>query len=320
MTNILRSKGYGEKDSNSIIDVYLGGELRGHKTHGLAPFPGFIRQDFSQYEPPKVVLDTQAMYLIEANGNPGICLGTKASDIAIKKAKQQGTSTAIIRNMFDWVRPGAIAQYVADHDMIAIVTNDGAGRSIAPPGGVDPTVGTNPIAYGLPTETEPLVVELASAKKAWGNVRVANKFGTPLPDKTFITKSGEFATAPNEVHSVLPFGQHKGFSLALLIEIMNGSMVGHHMMPDSNASSYSGDWSTNTGTITVFNPALLTDLDTYKQETTKAIDFIKSGTTLEGQQIRIPGENAREKMNKALELDSIDVQEDVWEEICSFEL
>jgi len=316
--SLLEAKGFNRHDADSIVEVYLGGELRGHKTHGLAPFPGFLRQDFSACKLPEVILDTPAMYFVEANENCGITLGRSAADIAIAKAKTGGCSTAIIRNMFDWVRPGAIAEYIANQDMIGIVTNDGSGRSIAPPGGVDPTLGTNPIAYGLPTEKEPLVVELATAKKAWGNVRVANKFGTDLPEKTFLTKDGNFAKDPKDVHSVLSFGEHKGFSLALLIEIMNGAMVGHNMMADSNASSYSGEWPTNSGTIMVYNPALFTDLDTYKEETTKALDFIKSGSTMPGVEIRIPGENASRKKARALQRGSIDVDNSVWNEILAF--
>jgi len=318
MLELLTSRGFTDSESKQIIDVYLGGELRGHKTHGLAPFPGFLRQDFSNLESPKVLLDTASTYFIEANGNCGITLGHRSAEIVIEKAKTQGSATALIRNMFDWVRPGTIAEYIAKQDMVAIVSNDGSGRSIAPPGGVDPTLGTNPIAYGLPTQYEPLVVELATAKKAWGNVRVANKFGTDLPEQTFLTKTGEFAKDPKDVHSVLPFGEHKGFSLALLVEIMNGAMIGHNMMADSNASSYSGEWPTNSGTIMVFNPALFTNLESYKIETSEALDFIRSGAKMPNNEIRIPGENAASKRKNIIEQGFVEIEDETWNEICSF--
>ncbi|MFN8015412.1 MAG: Ldh family oxidoreductase [Acidimicrobiia bacterium] len=317
MLEILHGLNYEHKDAEFIVEVYLGGELRGHKTHGLAPFPGFVRHDFSKCEKPKVLLDTHALYFVEANKNSGIVLGKYASDIIMEKARTEGTATAIIRNMFDWVRPGAIAEYIAKNNFVAIVTNDGSGRSIAPPGGFDPTVGTNPIAYGLPTNTEPLVVEMASAKRAWGNVRVANKYGIDLPEKTFLTDKGDFARDPKDAHSVLPFGEHKGFSLALLVEIMNGSMIGHSMMPDSDASSYANQWPANSGIITVYNPALLTSIDEYKNETTNALNYIRNTNHFEGQEIRIPGEHAT-KIRKASETNGfIEVPEEVWDEIKS---
>ena len=314
----LRNNGFSERNIKHIIDVYLGGELRGHKTHGLAPFPGFLKSDFSKCEPPKVLLDTPSTYFVEANENPGIIVGIDAAENVIAKAKQYGTANAFIRNMYDWVRPGAIAKYIAGQDCLAIVTNDGSGRSIAPPGGFDPTLGTNPFAYGIPTNGEPLVVEFASAKKAWGNVRVANKFGTELPKKTFLTNTGDFAIDPKDAHSVLPFGEYKGFSLALLIEIMNGSLVAHNMMPESDASSYQGTWPPNSGTIFVVDPSKFSDLNTFKTETQGAIDFIKSTTPKKGESIRIPGENAGQKDIEAYKNGEIEIDDEVWNEICSF--
>jgi len=68
----------------------------------------------------------------------------------------------------------------------------------------------------------------------------------------------------------------------------------------------------------VYNPALFTDLDTYKEETTKALVFIKSGSTMPGSEIRIPGENASRKKARALQRGSIDVDNSVWNEILAF--
>ena len=69
--------------------------------------------------------------------------------------------------MDSWLRPGAIAEYIADQGYLAVVTNSGGGTAVAPPGGFDPVLGTNPIAYGIPTTDGSLVVDMATAKLAW---------------------------------------------------------------------------------------------------------------------------------------------------------
>src|SRR4030095_9919641 len=113
--------------------------------------------------------------------------------------------------------------------------------SVAPPGGFDPTVGTNPIAYGIPTSDEPLVVDMATAKHAWGQVRLANKFGTPLPPDAFYDEQGNITRDGKEAYSVKAAGDFKGFALAILIDVMCGSFVDVPMQIKSKAgSSFAG--------------------------------------------------------------------------------
>lgn len=99
MTSVLKAKGYAEADIPFLIEMYLGGELRGHTSHGLASFPGFAKQDFSQLEEPEVVKETQAFFMLDAKGNPGTLVGKRAADEAIKRAKKQVTGTAMLKNM-----------------------------------------------------------------------------------------------------------------------------------------------------------------------------------------------------------------------------
>src|SRR6266702_844669 len=176
MHDVLAAKGYDETDIPFLIDMYLGGELRGHTSHGLASFPGFVSEALS-LDKPEVIKETHAFFMIDAKSNPGAIVGRRAADEAIARAKTEIAGFSMIKNMDSWLRPGAIAQYIADQGYVAIVINDGGGTSIAPPGGFDPTLGTNPIAYSIPTEDAALVVDMATAKRAWGQVRLANKYG-----------------------------------------------------------------------------------------------------------------------------------------------
>src|SRR5581483_7382289 len=121
MTNALKAKGYHSEDIPFLIEMYLGGELRGHGSHGLASFSGFVKQDFSGLEKPQVVKETSSVCIIDAKSNPGTLVGKRAADEAIRRAKKEIVGTTLIRNMDSWLRPGAIAQYIAKQGYMTLV-------------------------------------------------------------------------------------------------------------------------------------------------------------------------------------------------------
>lgn len=318
MKKVLVEKGYGQDDISFLIEMYLGGELGGHKSHGLASFPGFVKQDFSNLPKPEVIKATNSVFILDAKGNPGSIVGRRAADEAMARAKKEIIGTALIKNMDSWLRPGAIAQYIAEKGYMTIVVNDGGGTSIAPPGGYDPVLATNPIAYGIPTKGAPLVVDMATSKRAWGQVRLANKYGTKLPPDTFYNKKGEITRDPKEAHSVLPFGEYKGFALALMIEILCGSLVGmDNMMLDTNqaGSNFGVPLQERGGFILVIDPRQTSDLNTFKTANSELMDKIKSTSKLPGEEIRIPGEKASQLKASNSDDGRIEIPEELWAEI-----
>lgn len=322
MQLLLSDKGYSEEDTNFLVDMYLGGELRGHTSHGLASFPGFVKQDFSKQDEPVVLKETHSTFIIDAKSNPGALIGKRAADEAIARANKEVIGTALIKNMDSWLRPGAIAQYIAEQGYMTLVFNDGGGTSIAPPGGYDPVLATNPIAYGIPTNGAPLVVDMATSKRAWGQVRLANKYDTDLPEDTFYNNRGELTRNPKEAHSVLPFGDYKGFALAMMIEIMCGSLVGmDNMMLETNqgGSNFGVKLQERGGFILVIDPRQTTDLDTFKKANSELVEKIKATSKLSDEEIRIPGEQASKLQDEYLKNDSIDIPDELWEEIQALE-
>lgn len=320
MRATLQAKGFSEADTDFLIEMYLGGELRGHTSHGLASFPGFVKDDWSNLAEPEVIKETNALFMIDAKSNPGAVVGKRAADEAIKRAQKEAVGTAIIKNMDSWLRPGAIAQYIADQGFLAIVINDGGGTSVAPPGGYDPVLATNPIAYGIPTANESLVVDMATSKRAWGQVRLANKYGTDLPADTFYNDKGEVTLDPKAAHSVMPFGDYKGFALAMLIEIMCGSLVGmDNMMVDTNhaGSNFGVKLRDRGGFILVIDPSQTAGSSNFKGANSELVDKIKATHTLPGEIIRIPGEEAGRLQKERLETGEIDIPDELWQEISS---
>ena len=315
MTDALKAKGYTDSDIPFLIEMYLGGELRGHTSHGLASFPGFVKEDYSGLEQPEVIKETHAFFMLDAKGNPGAIVGKRAADEAMQRAKQEVVGISMIKDMDSWLRPGAIAQYVADQGFAVIVSNN-ASAATAPPGGFDPVAGTNPIAYGLPTKDGALVVDMATAKYAWGNVRLANKYGTDLPAESFYDDKGNVTLDPAQAWSVMPFGAYKGFALALLFEALCGGLNGMDMLVENTAKNKFGQKTPRRGAfILVIDPAQTVGLDAFKQANSEYIQKIKATRPRKGERIRIPGDESAAVQSAKLKEGSIEVPDGVWKEI-----
>jgi L-2-hydroxycarboxylate dehydrogenase (NAD+) len=316
MTKVLLQKGYAKDDIPFVINMYLGGEQRGHTSHGLASFVSFAQSDTEEHEESVVLKDTHALFALDAKGASGNVIGKRAADEAVKRAKTEGIGTVLIKDMDSWLRPGAIAEYIAAQGYVAVVINSGGGTSVAPPGGFDPTLGTNPIAYGIPTADEPLVVDMATAKHAWGQVRLANKYGTPLPPDAFYDEKGNITRESAEAYSVKAFGGYKGYALALMIEVMTGSLVGVPMMIESTAgSTFAGKLPRRGGVIMAFDPANIVDIEEFKKQNSELLAKVKKSQALPGEEIRIPGVEAGKRKTASEANETVDIPDELWKEI-----
>lgn len=317
MHDVLGGKGYAEADIPLLIDMYLGGELRGHTSHGLASFPGFAKAERVSVKP-EIIKDTPACFYVDAKSGNGALIGKRAADEAVARARQNVTGTAIIKNMDSWLRPGAIAQYVADQGYVAIVCNSGGGAAVAPSGGYEAVTGTNPLAYGIPTTEGSLIVDMATSKRAWGQVRLANKYDTDLPEDTFYDSEGNITLDPKKANSVKSFGGYKGFSLALLIEVLCGALVGMDMLVQSDAGNKFGQKMPDRGAfILVIDPEQTIGLEAFKQATAAYLEQIRQSKPLPGQHVRIPGDEAGQKQAQHLREGYIEIPDELWEEIRS---
>lgn len=319
MKNILFAKGYNADDVPFLVEMYLGGELRGHTSHGLASFPSFAKASYSPSTEAKAIKETDSCFFIDAKSNIGAVVGKRAADEAIRRAKKSIVGSAIVKNMDSWLRPGGVAEYIANQGFVALVFNNGGEAAVAPPGGYDPVTGTNPIAYGIPLSSGTLVVDMATSKRAKGQIRLANKYGTALPPDSFYDNQGNITIDPKEAYSILPFGEYKGFALALFVEMLCGSLVGMPTMIEADPSntSFGGKTPERGAVILVIDPEQTVGLEKFKQANEELIERIKSTRNRKNEQIRIPGEKAAAEMAAKQKNDLLEIPDELWAEIQS---
>ena len=300
---------------DAIVDEFLEGELQGKLSHGLMAFPSFLKKvNYYINKKYKILIKKKALIVMDADGLPGSYLGIILADDLIKIAKTEGVAIGFIKNMASWKRPGSIAQYIANKKMVAFVINNGGESMVAPPGGYDPIIGTNPIGIGIPTTDEPVVVDMATSKRAWGEVRKAIKDKIDLPKESYYTSKGEFAVNPEDTYSAIPSGDYKGFALGLFIEIMTGSFLGREMNTKKARNDYQSI--PRGGMIIVMNPAITSNLKDFEKANSKIIKEIKKSKKLPGvKEIYIPGEKAAEIRQKNIKKGYLEIDDDLWAQI-----
>lgn len=316
LEQVLVNKKVPLKIARVIANDYLEGELQGKHSHGLMAFPSLVEELPEKQKKIKVVKQTSSLIVYDANENLGAVVGKQAVDWLAKKVKKEGVAVAMIKNMTTWLRPASIAQQLAEKGLISFVVNNGGKPMIAPPGGYDPAVGTNPVGIGIPTAKDPILTDMATSVRAWGEVRKAERTGEDLPKKGYYNKQGKYAVKAKEAYSALPMGGYKGFALGLLVEVLTGSLLGR----DMGQHQMKGDYRVMTrgGFILAIYPGKTTQLEKFKKANSRLVEEIKGSKKLKGvKEIRVPGEKAMRTKRANLKKGYLELDEKLWDELRS---
>lgn len=311
LKRVLEKHGVSQEEADILSEDYLLGEMQGKASHGLMAFPSLVEKLPIEKQDPEVIRETDAYLFVDAHSGFGTVVGRQFTDQAIEKAKEQGVGVVLIRNMISWLRPALMAEYISNKGMVGFVVNSGGNPMIAPPGGYEPRVGTNPIGIGVPMQDQNLLVDMATSKRAWGEVRKAKFNNTDLPKDTYLNNEGEFAVHPEDAFSVIASGDYKGFSLALFIEILTGSLIG---MPMNQQGAKNVDYRTlpRGAMILVINPEHSADLDQFKTKNTRLANDIRFSKRRKGaEEIVIPGDRAVKKENIARN-EGLEISDHLW--------
>ncbi|MCK9931987.1 Ldh family oxidoreductase, partial [Frankia sp. Mgl5] len=228
MSAACRHQGVPAEQIDAVVAHYLEGELRGKPSHGVAKFC-FESQFFHLRQgPPEVVHQQGVFAVVDAHREIGPLSAAFAVDLAVATAARHGAAAV---GMINTQRYGILAPWteeIARHGLIGIATNTSRAEAV-PAGGRTPVLGVNPLAFALPTLTEPLSVDLGTTLAPMGVLWEHRGSGQPLPPGQFVDSDGHPATDPDQAASAVVFGQHRGFALSLLLQTLTGSLFGFPM-------------------------------------------------------------------------------------------
>ena len=285
--------GLPPEDAEIEADVLVWANLRGVDSHGVLRIPQYVRSMARGHMKPRpsirVMKETPATLLIEADHALGPVVTVMAMRRAVEKARQVGVGWCLIRNT---THQGAMAYYglmAAAEDMagLAIVCSP---PNMAPYGARVAGVHNSPIAIAVPAKKHrPLVLDMATSVAAGGKVSLAADKGIPLPLGWALDKDGNPTTDPKQVAALLPFGGAKASGLALMFECLSSLMVGNPLLESVLMGGERKP--TQNSIVAAINIGMFTDVEEYKAHVDKVIEGIKALPTADGfEEILVPGE------------------------------
>ncbi len=229
---VLEKTGVPRTNAEIVAHSLLAANLRGVDTHGITRLPIYVERLQAKLTNGRTqgvaISQTPTTAVYDGQDGLGQVVGTKAMQLAIAKAQTAGVALVTARNSTHYGTAGYYAMMALDHDMIGIsLTNSPS--LMAPWGGRKVFLGTNPLAIAVPAgEEKPFVLDMATSVVARGAIILAAKKGETIPPTWGLNKDGEPTTNAKEANegALLPLGGHKGYGLAMAIEVLVATLAG----------------------------------------------------------------------------------------------
>jgi uncharacterized oxidoreductase len=304
--------------SRSLVDA----NLCGHDSHGVIRIPqyvGFVREGKLFVGTELTVLrETAAMLAVDANWGLGQVQTYRLLERLLPKAKTAGIGGGTLRRCGHIGRLGEYAEWAADRGMVlfATVNSHGSGRRVAPPGATEGRLSTNPICFGAPTPTHPLVLDFSTAVCAEGKLRVAFQKGELVPLGWIQNAAGEPTTAPADFYceppgSILPFGgaqAYKGFGLSLMLDVLAGGLSGGDCSRPDRPMPGVG----NCVVFTLWDVEAFGGREHFLEAAGGLADFVRTARRADGvSEITLPGDPER-RMRERRNAGGIPIAEGTW--------
>ncbi len=327
MARILEAAGSSAAEARQVADNLVMANLSGHDSHGIGMIPRYIESIQEGGLQPnaaiKVNVDGGAMLAIDGQHGYGQVVGVQAMELAMERAAQHGSCIMALGQAHHLGRIGHFAEMAVARGLVSIHFVNVLSRPVvAAWGGSDGRFGTNPCCIGIPLEgREPFVLDFATSRVAQGKMRVAHNEGREVPEGYLIDEHGRPTTDPGVVvvpqsngllGALLPFGEHKGYGMAIACELLGGALSGGgtwHRKPDMRREVLNGM------VAILIDPRRLGTGESFEQEAAAFMDWLKQSPPAQGfDAVRIAGDPEREARIKR-ERDGILVDEQTWAEI-----
>ncbi|MGW4492289.1 Ldh family oxidoreductase [Streptomyces sp. NPDC004376] len=275
-----------------VVEHYLDGELRGKASHGLAKF-AFEAQFFSQRNgSPRVKHERGAMAVVDARREVGPLSADFAVRLAARKARRLGVGVV---GMVNTQRYGILASWseqIAERGLVGLVANTSRPEATVH-GARTPLLGVNPVSFAFPTSDGTVSADMSTTLAPMGVLWEARRTGSPLPTDCFVDEDGAFTEDPDAARAAMVFGEHRGFALSLLIQILTGSLFGFPM-----GEGVDSTWTTGY-TFIALDPTFAGQGAGHRTANDDLVGAIRQAATREGGSVRLPGQEGKDRAARA---------------------
>ncbi len=305
--------GYSEEETQIILDMLMYAQTRGND-QGIVKLIGEGMPKNKKAQTPTIEKETPATAIINANLSMEAIAMDQAVNMVIKKAAEMGI--AIVGTHTGDGSSGAMGYWsrkIADAGLVGIAMSSYPYGMIPPHGSCEPLFCTNPIAWAVPTDNEPIVLDMASSGISYFGLLEAKTRGAQVAEGLGYDKNGKETTDPSEIMegAVTPFDKgFKGAGLALMVQIIGGALVGGDFLNESD----------NDGNVVIaINPEAMIGTQKFIEEITKMTKAIKQAKKLEGvEEVMVPGERGDKIRSKIIDRNEIEVEDNLYNSLISF--
>ncbi len=297
VTTIMHAGGSGIAEAQTIAQRLVDSNLVGHDSHGVlrvGKYLEWVRMGWlAPNTPPTIVFESETMAVIDGNRGFGQVIGEFATKLGIAKASVTGIAMIGLRNcghlgrLGDWAEMAAAAGQVSLHFL-----NTSGAQRVAPFGGSDRRLSTNPMAIGVPLAGgAPVILDITTSTVAEGKLMVASNKGEQVPEGWIVDKHGKPTTDPKDFYdggALLTIGAHKGSGLSMLTDLLAGAMT-------TGKSSDPADTVLRNNMLSIYIAPAVYDRDgAVLVEAQRLVDWVKaSPPAVAGQPVLAPGEIER---------------------------
>jgi uncharacterized oxidoreductase len=315
---IMRSGGCAAAEAMTVARRLVDSNLVGHDSHGVirvGKYLEWMRDGWVKAnQVPSVVFESDTLAIVDGNRGFGQMVGEVAGGLGTAKAAKSGIAMVGLRNcghlgrVGDWAELAAAAGQVSLHFL-----NTSGAQRVAPFGGSDRRLSTNPITVGVPIAGgDPVILDVTTSMVAEGKLFVASNKGEEVPPGWIIDKHGKPTTQPKDFYdggALLTVGAHKGSGLSIIVDLLAGAL-------STGRSSDPADTVLRNNMLSIYiAPDVYDSEGVVAREAARFVDWVKaSPPATPGQPVLLPGEV--ERLTRARRMaEGIAIDDKTWSDL-----
>lgn len=326
VAEIFAAAGCDAEEAARIARYLVAADLVGHPSHGVIRVPRYLdamaRGSVHPGREIEIVREAPGFAVVDGKSGFGQTVGEQAVDLGIARARDNGVAAVGLRNsahlgrIGDWPERAAAAGMASVH----FVNASGISPAVAPFGGIDKRMSTNPFAAGVPNGDEPIILDFATSVVAEGKVLVAVNGGKPLPDGALIDGDGALSSNPEALYgpitdktkvntrngrgAIRTMGDHKGSGLSMMCELLAGALGGNGCASDAGPSVLAN------GMFSVYVDASALDTGGFAREVSDFVAWARTARPIDpSAPVLAPGDPERAR-RRDREANGIPLEED----------
>jgi uncharacterized oxidoreductase len=324
-SRVFEAAGSDADEARIIADHLTEANLRGHDSHGVGLIPNYLQHLANGTVVPnrkgRVVSENGSLIVYDGERAWGQIAAREATMLGIAKARDTGVAVVALRNPHHIGRVGTYGEICAEAGMVSFhfVNVTDARPAVAPWRGTDARFSTNPVCIAIPgpEPARPIILDMATSVIAMGKVRVARNKGEQLKPGILLDGEGREASDPAAMYrqprgALRTFGEHKGYALAFVCEMLAGALCGGGTMRPERQDRGTA---TNGMLTIVIDPSRLVDRDWLRNEIAAMTAYITASPPAKSDEpVLIPGDPERRTRAERI-AHGVPIDDETWREL-----